>query len=326
MTMASDLETRLMEEKEEEMRNLCGVPECLVDMNKEMVSNGGGIVDNVDAISPSLALEVKSKAFRLLVSFVQAGYSTVYPGHGQAGLIRQEAINTSPGLSHDYAAIPVTAKHNIRRLEEFDAQPNPFMLLNESHKVRTTFQDTNYSPSFNDRTSLRTEDEESRPANWQFGVDIALGDKIGAVGEFFTKKGHSFATVSKGFQPMKGVKVGIAVLFTPEAKPTRKSIAGVGVSEVDMKEKKIAKVYGHPNVVNIYTGKIKYVGTNHIEYDFNSFTGCSGAVVFLLDRDQPASVDRSDYGKAVAIHAGGHPVINGRNIGFLLSSVLPVAS
>lgn len=254
MTMASDLETHLREELQAELRNPCGVPECLVDMNKEMVSNGGGLVDNVAAISPELALEVKSKAFRLLVSFLQEGYSTVYPGHGQAGLIRQEAINTSPGLLHDYAVIPVTAKHNIRRLEEsdcrqpnpLDAQPNPFMLLNESHKVRTTFEDTNYSPRFDDRTSLRTEDEESRPAIWQYGVDIAVGNKIGAVGEFFTKKGHSFAPVGKGFQPMKGMKVGIAVLFTPEAKPTKKSIAGVGVSEVDMTDEKFLKSTATP--------------------------------------------------------------------------------
>jgi hypothetical protein len=35
--MASDLEARIMEEKEEEeAKNPCGVPECLVDMNKDI--------------------------------------------------------------------------------------------------------------------------------------------------------------------------------------------------------------------------------------------------------------------------------------------------
>jgi len=72
-------------------------------------------------------------------------------------------------------------------------------------------------------------------------------------------------------------------------------------------------IYGEPNWVNIYTETITYVGTDYIKYTLNSCTGCSGAVVFLLDQNQPASVQQSDLGRAVAIHSGSHPVLQDRN-------------
>jgi hypothetical protein len=50
-----------------------------------------------------------------------------------------------------------------------------------------------------------------------------------------------------------------------------------------MEPEDIKNIFSKPGVVNIYTGKLLCVGTRHIEYDINSFTGCSGAVVFLLD-------------------------------------------
>lgn len=100
----------------------------------------------------------------------------------------------------------------------------------------------------------------------------------------------------------------MAVYFTNQSKPTSATI----VAEIpeDFGELEIKKYYGEPGRVrvNIYTGDIKYVGPKHIEYSINSFTGCSGAIVFLLDKDQPASVDASDFGKAVAVHSGAHPL------------------
>lgn len=46
----------------------------------------------------------------------------------------------------------------------------------------------------------------------------------------------------------------------------------------------------------------------HIEYNINSFTGCSRAVVFLLDKGQPEdSVQECDY-------AGAYPTLGERNL------------
>jgi V8-like Glu-specific endopeptidase len=42
-------------------------------------------------------------------------------------------------------------------------------------------------------------------------------------------------------------------------------------------------------------------------HSINTYEGCSGAVVFLLDKDQPAeSVQEEDFGKAIGVHAAGY--------------------
>ena len=111
----------------------------------------------------------------------------------------------------------------------------------------------------------------------------------------------------------------MAVVFPKHAKPTKKTIAGAFENEVDMDETEIKRIYGEHGQVNIYTGIILYVGMNHIEYDINGFTGCSGAIVFLTDVSQPNSVDSCDVGMAVAIHSGSHPFLCDRNFGFIIS-------
>jgi hypothetical protein len=92
----------------------------------EMVTlgSGGGVMNDADAISATLAREVKSKAFRLLVIYKKPGLASVKAGHGQASFIRREQIGASPGGLEEYAVVPVTAKHNLRRYGEYDAQAN----------------------------------------------------------------------------------------------------------------------------------------------------------------------------------------------------------
>jgi hypothetical protein len=197
------------------------------------------------------------------------------------------------------------------------------MVIDESFRVDTTFPDTDWTTTLAHRISLRPGNQESTPAFWQFGVDISVGGKVGAIGEFFTKKAYSFEAVRESFIPLRGMKVGIVVLFSTAAKPTRNAVVGAGEGHVAIDGEKLAKLYGNPNVPNIYTGTILSTGSNHIEYDLNAFTGCSGAAVFLvLDKHQPDPFNPSDFGKAIAVHAGAHPVSIDRNIGFLLSSVL----
>jgi len=150
-------------------------------------------------------------------------------------------------------------------------------------------------------------------------VDISVGELITDPTIPVTSEPYSFAKVRSNFQFQKGQKVGMAVMFPKDAKPTKKTIAGAFEDEVDLQEEEIDKIYGEHTQVNIYTGEILYVGRDHIEYDINSFTGCSGAIVFLTDEGQPDSVHSGDYGKAVAIHSGSHPVIGDRNFGFIIS-------
>jgi hypothetical protein len=114
-------------------------------------------------------------------------------------LIRHEKIGASPGGSEQYAVVPATAKHNIRRYAEYDARANPKLLIDESLRIDTTFPDINWTNTLAHRISLRPGNQESTPAFWQFGVDISVGGKIGAIGEFFTNKAYSFEAVRKSF-------------------------------------------------------------------------------------------------------------------------------
>jgi hypothetical protein len=62
--------------------------------------------------------------------------------------------------------------------------------------------------------------------------------------------------------------------------------------------------------VTICTGALLFVGHDYGHHDINTFGGCSGAVVFLF-LDKPEIVLPHDYGKAVTVHAAGHPPLPG---------------
>jgi hypothetical protein len=84
-------------------------------------------------------------------------------------------------------------------------------------------------------------------------------------------------------------------------------------------EDDLLSVFGSPGNVNIlYTGEIILAGDCYIEYDINSFTGCAGAIVFLLAENLHGSVQEGDYGNAIAVHGGAHPTLTNRNLGFQL--------
>ena len=60
----------------------------------------------------------------------------------------------------------------------------------------------------------------------------------------------------------------------------------------------------------IQTGVVTAVyGSNRevFGHSINTYEGCSGAIIFLLDKDQPPeSVESHDYGKAIGVHAAGY--------------------
>jgi hypothetical protein len=69
------------------------------------------------------------------------------------------------------------------------------------------------------------------------------------------------------------------------------------------------KYYGPPDVPVIQTGLITglYGHGAVFSHSINTYEGCSGAVIFLLDKEQPPeSVHEADFGKAIGIHAAGY--------------------
>jgi len=320
--MADEIADSIPEQQLRFNMNPIGVSECLVDNSKTVVPWGMGHVDDPNAISQLLVREVREKCMPLEVYLArESGAISGRIGHAQGGFIRCEPIQTSPGGSTtNFSVFAITAKHNLHRVTDMLQQVYvPYMT---HFKVplgvaRFDSPDLGWVPNAGDLYDLRA-GLEARPAVLEYGIGVSLGNLITDPSEFVTGKKKSFARVRpdspsrKGFKPMKGQKVGMAVWFPEEGKPTKKTVAGALEDEVDITDTQLKAIYGEPGQVNVYTGEILYVRKDFIEYDINSFTGCSRAVVFLLDV--------GDYGKAVAIHSNAHPVIVDRNVSFLINS------
>ena len=80
---------------------------------------------------------------------------------------------------------------------------------------------------------------------------------------------------------------------------------------VDTSDFEIANITGPAfapdNSLWIHVGEIVDVGQYHIGHNINTFGGCSGGIVVLLDSawEQPPSVRGEDLGKAIALHVAG---------------------
>lgn len=151
---------------------------------------------------------------------------------------------------------------------------------------------------------------------WGFGVYISVGKRIESYEHGITSAHASFKLAREGFSFEKGQRIGIAVFMR-----NKKIQIAAGHSAcpfVNVSDDDLQKIFGSPGNVNIYTGKITLVGDHYIEYDINAYRGCSGAVVFLLDANQPGSVREDDFGKAIAIYAGAYPTLVNKNFGFQL--------
>ena len=87
---------------------------------------------------------------------------------------------------------------------------------------------------------------------------------------------------------------------------TPKNVDSTWTNEIDrLSQHQCDIIYGPPGVVSIYTGKITKVHDHHLEHDINTYEGCSGGLLVLLDcQDQLTSVLKGDLDKAIALHVG----------------------
>ena len=131
-------------------------------------------------------------------------------------------------------------------------------------------------------------------------------------------KSNTFKLVREDFEYTIGQKIAMIVI-TDHIVVNLDTVQGG--SDTDVR-----KEYGAPGLTKIYTGEISSVGKIHIEHTINTAKGFAGAIIFLLDQNQPETVLTEDYGRAIAIHAGGHPTLSNRNIGFKLTEEMVLAA
>lgn len=209
------------------------------------------------------------------------------------------------GEFSSYEVTPVTAKHNL--------VPD-----DDEEYVRSTIQFPETSPmetTMPDGGCEITDYIEVRPATEGVKAihretdDYSFGQKVSTPSRTVTKMPFLFDQVPSSFGLQVGQKIGIAVFRTYDIDHTDAEAP----KSTDMK-----RVYGENNQACIYTGKVTEISSNGktFGHDINTFEGCSGAVVFLLDLEQKDNMDPAIYGMAVGIHTGG--LDTGTNIAFKL--------
>lgn len=291
-------------------------PELLANRERRMVPFGRSFVDDQTAISMQLANQVFKKAIILQVTTVGPEDSEKQR-EGQAGLIQRERLTPSPGntgADHDgypstearFAVTPVTAKHNVESrekegvLQRFETAK---ILIASTSKVRTVaFPEGGCEPKPEDAVSLRELVDAASPS----GLDLTWGTTIENPSSFMTAKSTSFEMVDDRFEIARGQK--IAIVVSRRSAVTHKA---AGAKEME-------RYYGTEFNSNIQTGEIIGVAGDgsFFTHDINTFKGCSGAVVFLLDKNQPDSVREKDYGKAIGVH--GAAAAEDTNVAFAL--------
>ena len=297
-----------------------GVIERLIDGSRQGQVVGKVFVDDPGAISRALSSVVSNKACQLHVSFVDSsGLTQNY--HGQGGLLMGERLTPPPdggknqppskrqkttsmsrrtvtfeGFS-SFEATPITAKHNLESEddERFVSATMTFV-TNERNPALVCFPDGGCVLSTAIQVRPATEDECS--VEWS-DDDVAYGTTCMDAGQFLSKKPILFEKVSSDFQLRIGQKVAIAVYRTFDISHED----ALAPSNTEME-----KIYGRKGGVSIYTGTVRRLSENGktFEHDINTFRGCSGAIIFLLDV-QSDDTDQDYYGMAVGVHVGGIP-------------------
>lgn len=154
---------------------------------------------------------------------------------------------------------------------------------------------------------VRSGTNDTAPLFWADG-DVSFGSEITGPNSSLTKKPRLFVKAPDAFRLEVGHKIGMAVYRTFDISH-EDAYAPISVTLTD--------IYGPKHQVCIYTGEVTEVSeqSDTFCHSINTFEGCSGAVVFLLDQGQDAPQEVAD-GMAVGIHVGG--LDRNNNIAFML--------
>ena len=157
------------------------------------------------------------------------------------------------------------------------------------------------------QTTVRVATQNRAAITWDDG-DVSFGETTDDPQHYFTQMPLLFQKVPEEFRLQIGHKIGIAVFRTFDIDHAD---AGA-LPSVDL-----AQVYGNKHQTCIYTGEVTEFSPERKTFchSINTFAGCSGAVVFLLDQNQPEDLGKF-HGMAVGVHVGG--VDDDNNIAFLL--------
>jgi hypothetical protein len=303
--------------------------ESVIDNTRRTKSLPGddGIILYSDAPPGTVALphlnSIMRKAIILDLHYEVAGTTFLYTG--QAGIVK----DTATGVTRFY-----TALHNI---------------TDQTSKSTTFLHASATLPTKNDYT-LRLTDENfnldkakqlelSPHVHWAEGFDVTTGFPLNPEAKWwkrwsydvnrispwynpfeeqaaklppFTSADHMFEKIGSGFEYSVDMKIAMVVSSVGLTSRARED-------SQKLTEEAFSDIFGPCGAVTMYSGSITAVGRNHIEHTINTYPGCSGAIIFLLDStDQLDSVDQADLGKAIAVHVGYKDILK-QNIGMQIN-------
>lgn len=334
---SASMELRGVDPPIERFRGKSRSPEKVMDKSRrfKIVDGVPGVgtddSDSSDYMTSDFAAGIKSKAIFLRFFCYNHVTYRKNPFNGQAALLHK------PENGKLFLA---TCKHNLVSEPNRDGQheecwkPHSLILADGGIEADIPISNTGWECAPQVAVPLRNR------ISWAYGVDINLeplhSTDVGAAywpGEFSKAfslnavmgKLSSFDVVEESFVYEAGLKIGLVVYF-PDGVAVENFSEVDSVEEIDVDETyatttrgrdetNIASVLGDGDEVKLHTGHITYVGDKHIEYDANTYKGCSGAIVIVLDPQHP------DLGKAIAMHAGYKPEL-GSNLGFKLAGCL----
>lgn len=165
--------------------------------------------------------------------------------------------------------------------------------------------------------------ESDQPAfSWK-SYDVTKGAVIRDPNHFLTDKRLSFQKVPATFGIVPGMRVGVVIYRNFDIEDAD---AGATLSDLQLET-----LYGSKGCVCVLTGEVTAVHDNNdsnnnkflsFEHSVNTYRGCSGAIIFLLDRQSQRleQANENRAGKAVGVHVGGKPLYvtdgNPANLGF----------
>lgn len=143
--------------------------------------------------------------------------------------------------------------------------------------------------------------------------DIIRRTTIADATKDITQKRLSFEKIPDTLAITEGMKIGIVVYRMILIRMIQEQVSQRLTSRSSL-GKRTAFVFS--------LGEITVVHDNQygsFEHSINTYRGCSGAIIFLLDKNQQSEEILLHRGKAVGVHAGGKPVWVGglrANVGF----------
>lgn len=275
---------------------------------------GNSFVSGSQEISAALVERVSNGACQLSMVFknTEGGHEHCY---GQGGLIQGEKLAGTPSAADtnkpmkrrkttkrvsfsEYASFestPVTAKHNLESCggKEYLRTTVKFA---DGYEADIAMPDGGCILENEDDIEVRAKTAESSALTW-LAQDVSFGTKLENKAVSLAKKPRLFEKVPAGFGLRVGHKIGIAVFRTFDITHEDASAPNNVVLE---------DFYGQKLQACIYTGEVKEtnVESQTFCHDINAFEGCSGAVVFLLDKNQEVELDDKFHGMAVFMLVG----------------------